>query len=42
MKCVLLILIEFFDELCVGRVMSKRVSGGKLMFYDLYVDGLKI
>ncbi|XP_024391569.1 lysine--tRNA ligase [Physcomitrium patens] len=25
-----------------GRVMSKRASGGKLMFYDLHADGMKI
>lgn len=29
-------------ELRAGRVMSKRASGGKLMFYDLHADGMKI
>lgn len=42
MKCALPISIELSDELRAGRVMSKRASGGKLMFYDLHADGLKI
>ncbi|KAG0618883.1 hypothetical protein M758_4G098400 [Ceratodon purpureus] len=34
--------LEGQDQSVAGRVMSKRASGGKLMFYDLHADGVKI
>jgi lysyl-tRNA synthetase class II len=42
MKWLLALSISIFAVLFLGRIHAKRASGGKLIFYDLRGEGVKL